>query len=196
MHTVEITALLRKASAGDTAAYQDLIPEVYNDLRTMAARFLRSERAGHTLQATALVNEAWLRLSANPAMSWVNRNHFFAVASTIMRHVLIDSAKKKRAGKRGGGAIHVELKENLQISDESCDRIEALDPALQQLEKEHPRKARVVEMKFFAGMTEEEIGAVLGVSEKTVRRDWDYAKAYLHKLTSPQDVSSSASASR
>jgi RNA polymerase sigma factor (TIGR02999 family) len=174
-----VTAILKRLSKGDASAADELMPIVYRELRALASSYLRRERRDHTLQATALVNEAYLRLVGLGPLDFAGRAHFFAVAANIMRRILIDHARQRLAEKRGHGAAHLELQENLMISDQNCARLIDVDQALERLGKLDQRQARVVELRYFAGMTEEEIGLLLGVSSRTVKRDWLSAKAWL-----------------
>jgi RNA polymerase sigma factor (TIGR02999 family) len=175
----ETTDLLQRTSRGDKLAEAELFPKVYSELHKMAARYLRQERQGHTLQATALVNEVYLKLTAQSQPSWENRAHFFGVAAQAMRRILVDHARKKGAVKRGNGIPLSALDEGLTVSPEQCALIRDLDEALNNLEKLSPRQVKVVELRFFAGMNEEEIGAALGISSRTVKRDWTMARAWL-----------------
>jgi RNA polymerase sigma factor (TIGR02999 family) len=156
------------------------LPLIYDELRQMAAHHLRQEQPGHTLQATALVHEAYLRLIGPDNIVWKSRAHFFGVAAQVMRHVLVDYARQKRAEKRGGGQARLPLEEGLAVSDEQCALIDELDAALQRLEKLNARQAKVVELRFFSGLKEEEIADFLAVSVRTVRRDWIVARAWIY----------------
>jgi RNA polymerase sigma factor (TIGR02999 family) len=181
-----ITALLLDLERGDARAADVLVPLVYEELRRIASRQLRRESEGHTLSPTALVNEAYLRLVDQTRVQWVNRAQFFAVAARLMRRVLLDHARKVGAAKRGGGWQRMEL-EGAEIPvEERAAELVALDEALDRLEALNPRLAQVVECRFFGGMTEEETAAALGVTDRTIRRDWTKAKGWLHlTLTSP-----------
>lgn len=176
---VNITQLLRRISAGDSTAEQLLFPLIYKELRRLAGAFFRHERPGHTLQPTALVNEVYLRLAAQETMDWQSRAHFFAVAASTMRRVLIDHIRKNRAAKRGAGGQRLELEDCLIVSAEKFDLLLAVDQALDRLAVQDERQARIVEMRFFGGLTEEEIGLLLGLCERTIKRDWMMAKAWL-----------------
>jgi RNA polymerase sigma-70 factor (ECF subfamily) len=180
MAASEMTELLHRLARGDREAEQELIPQVYCELRKIAARHLQRERPGHTLQATALVHEAYMRLTDQREIEWQDRTHFFAVAAQVMRRILVDHARQRKAGKRGGGAVQVPFTEELSLADDQCDLIEGIDAALERLERLSPRQARVVELRFFSGLTEEEIAEVLGVSSRTVKRDWTIARAWLY----------------
>jgi RNA polymerase sigma-70 factor (ECF subfamily) len=175
----EITALLRRLSRGDREAEKDLIPHVYQQLRNLAAKCLRAERPDHSMQATALIHEAYLRLAVQEGADWQDRAHFFAVASKIMRRVLVDHARQRLALRRGGNATRVEWNESLVVGSDQCDLVADLHEALDRLAEIAERAARVVEMRFFAGMTEEQIAVVLGVASRTVKRDWEFARAWL-----------------
>jgi RNA polymerase sigma-70 factor (ECF subfamily) len=180
MGTGEISTLLAGARAGDTACESRLFEAVYSELRGMAATFLRSERSDHTLQPTALVNEAYLRLLGSADAGWENRAHFFKMASTVMRHILVDHARARRAHKRDGRLVRVTLNaEPPAFSSTDLDRVLAVDDALQRLAEWDARQAKVVELRYFAGFDVAETADILGVSEKTVKRDWSMARAWL-----------------
>ena len=181
----EITEQLIAWSKGDDAALEQLIPAVYQELRRMADHYLRGEDSGHSLQPTALVHEAYLRLIDQTKVEWQNRAHFFGVAAQMMRRILIDHAKAKHRVKRGGTAVKVMLDENVNFTQERASELLALDDALQSLARMDERKSRIVELRYFGGLTVEETAQVLGVSDKTVMRDWNLAKAWLYReLTS------------
>jgi len=175
----EITLLLQRCAHGDRQASADLLPLVYNELRRHAARRMAHEAAGHTLQPTALVHEAWLRLSKDDGGGWQNRAHFFGAAAEAMRRILIENARRKARGKRGGDLLRVEYNELDFVSASPDEKILLLDDALQRLEAEDPVKARIVTLKFFGGRTNLEVAEILGVTERTVDRHWAYAKAWL-----------------
>ncbi len=177
----DVTQILLEFREGNRASQDRLIGLVYADLRRIAAGRLRHEAAGHSLQPTALVHEAYLRLADMKRMDWKCRAHFFAIASTLMRQILVDHARAKRAEKRGGHEPTVYLDENLFPAPGRAQEVIALDDALDQLARMDERQAKVVEMRFFAGMTEEEIGDVLEISTRTVKRDWRIARAWLFK---------------
>jgi RNA polymerase sigma factor (TIGR02999 family) len=177
----EITQLLREWSNGDKEALNKLMPVVYSELRRLAAHYMRQERPGHTLQSTALVNEAYLRLAGAREINWQDRAHFFAVASQIMRHILVDHARSYKYAKRGGGAIKVSLDEVAILSEERAAELITLDKALKGLEALDPRKSQVVEMRFFGGLSIDETAEVMKLSSMTIQREWRWAKAYLHK---------------
>ncbi len=176
-----ITALLLELERGDERAADHLVPLVYDELRRIASRQLRREAEGHTLSPTALVHEAYLRLVDQTRVQWVNRAQFFAVAARLMRRVLLDHARRVGAAKRGGGWKRMEL-EGAEIAvEERAAELIALDDALEKLAALNPRLSQVVECRFFGGMTEEETAAALGVTDRTVRRDWIKAKGFLHQ---------------
>jgi RNA polymerase sigma-70 factor, ECF subfamily len=179
--TPNVTQLLAAWSGGDQAALETLTPVIHHELHRLAARYMAGERPGHILQATALVNEAYLRLVDWKDARWQNRAHFFAMAAQIMRRVLVDMARERGRAKRGRGQLHVSLSEAEQVSSgESADLV-ALDDALKSLEELDPRKSRVVELRFFGGLSLEEVAHVLDVSVGTVRRDWSLARAWLFR---------------
>jgi RNA polymerase sigma factor (TIGR02999 family) len=176
-----LTALLRRWNQGDRAALDALVPAVYDELRRLARVQLANERAGHTLQPTALVHEVFLRLGSYERISWQDRAHFFAVASRIMRRVLVDHARKRRAAKRGGSATQVTLTDvGVRVPSQDVDLI-ALDQALQQLEEKDARQCSIVEMRYFGGLEHKEIAEVLEISVPTVKRDWRVAKLWLRR---------------
>lgn len=185
----DVTALLLDWSRGDRAAFDQLLPLVYAELRRMAARQLRKERVGHTLQPTALVHEAYLRIVDQRQVDWQNRAHFFGVAAQVMRRILVDYARRRRAGKRGEGAPCVSIDDVQNIAAPSEMPILALDHALDRLQKIDPELARVVELRAFGGLTIEEAAHVLEVSPSTAKREWRTAKAWLtRELGSGSDV--------
>ncbi len=164
---------------GDQEAPENLIPLVYEELRRLARRHMRSERAGHTLQTTALVHEAYLKLIDSSRVQWQNRAHFYAVSAQLMRRILVDFARSRSKLKRGGDAIQVSLGEGLEISRERGADLVALDDALNTLTRLDPRQSRVVELRFFGGLSVEETAEALKVSPETVKRDWRLAKIWL-----------------
>lgn len=176
----DVTALLDRLIAGDQEALPKLVPLVYDELHRLAAGYMRRERADHTLQATALVNEAYLKLIRQPSPNWQSRAHFFGVAAQVMRHILVDHARGHASEKRGGGVRPVVLEDDLLSSREKSIDLLRLDASLKRLADRDTRQARVVELRFFGGLTVEEAADVLGVSPKTVKRDWSMAKAWLH----------------
>jgi RNA polymerase sigma factor (TIGR02999 family) len=177
----EVTELLKESARGDRAALDQLLPLVYNELRGIADRYLRRERAEHTLQATALVHEAYLRLVDQKNVEWQNRAHFFGVAAQMMRRILVDHARAHQTAKRGSGGIKVSLDDVLEISDEQIESMIALDDALKSLEQIDPQKSRIVELRFFGGLSIEETAEALGIGTATVIRQWRMAKAWLYK---------------
>jgi RNA polymerase sigma factor (TIGR02999 family) len=185
--THEITALLRAWTAGDEQALEKLTPLVYRELHRRARRYMAREPAGHILQTTALINEVYLRLVDLRELTWQDRAHFFAVCAKLMRQILIDLARARRYQKRGPGAIHVSLEEASSASKEPQVDLLALDEALKALARIDPRKGRVVELRFFGGLSVEETAEVLRVSAETVMRDWKFARACLHQELSKQD---------
>jgi RNA polymerase sigma factor (TIGR02999 family) len=174
-----ITQLLLEVKAGNADAMTRLMPIVYRELRRLAGHYFRQERPGHTLQPTALVHEAYLRLVGQTDRNWQNRAHFFAVAAQTMRGVLVDHARANLARKRGGRQVHVELDHSLNLAAPKPQAILVLDETLKRLEQIDPRASRVVELRWFVGLSVEEAAHVMGISEKTVRRDWNFAKAWL-----------------
>jgi len=176
-----ITAYLARWSDGDRAAFDALLPLVEGELRRLARRMLRGERGDHTLQPTALVNEAWLRFEGERAMRWRDRGHFFAVAAQIMRFILVDYARRHQSEKRGGGFYRVSLSDVLDLADVRFDGIVDIDDALTRLARADERKARVATLRLFAGATVEETADALGVSAITVMRDWRFARAWLRR---------------
>lgn len=175
----EVTLLLERLRQGDREAEDQLLPLVYDELHRIARRFMRRERSGHTLQTTALLHEAYLRL-ATIEIDIASRSHFFALAAKQMRRVLVDHARARLSRKRGSGSTPLELKAEILVIEQPPELIEALDDALSKLGEIDPRQARIVEMRFFGGLTEEEIGLVLGISARTVKRDWIMAKRWLY----------------
>ena len=175
-----VTQLLAEWNHGDNAALVELTPLVYEELRRLAHHFMEGQRSDHTLQTTALVDEAYLRLADQTKPRWQNRAHFFAVAARAMRQILVNYAKSSRAQKRGGGALKVELDEAAIVSPEQSQAIVDLHEALERLGALDSRKARVVELKYFGGLNHDEIAEVMKISSVTVRRDWVFAKAWLH----------------
>ncbi len=182
-----VTQLLHQASNGNQDAFNKLLPLVYEELKQLARKKLRAEREGHTLNATALVHEAYLKLVDQKEVEWQSRTHFFAIASQAMRRILIDYAKLKKAGKRGGGAPHVSLETAESVSpgeifnDDQASELIALDDALNRLAEFNQRGAQVVQYRYFGGLSHSEIAEVLGTSEITVRRAWTMAKSWLRR---------------
>lgn len=179
--TSQLTELLDDWNHGDSAALQKLTPLIYNELRRIAHRYAQRERNGHTLQTTALVNEAYLRLAGTGKPHWQNRSHFFAVTAQVMRHILIDHARHRQYVKHGGEAQHIPIEEASLMANERATELIALDEALRELANLDPRKTRVVELRYFGGLSLAETAEALDVSIMTVRRDWRAAKAWLFR---------------
>ncbi len=177
----EVTQLLVAWRNGDEAARDELMPLVYQELHRLAHQYMSRERPGHTLQTSALVNEAFLRLADQRDVQWQNRAHFIGIAGQMMRRILVDYARNRGHAKRGGSALHVSLDEELIVSEERSAEVVALDDALQSLARLDERKSRLVELRFFGGLSIEETAEVLGVSPGTVMRDWTLAKAWLRR---------------
>jgi len=184
----DITQLLMDAHRGDHRAADELLPLVYDRLRSLAQELMKQERPGHTLQATALVHEAYLKLVDQQRVQWQDRAHFFAVAAQAIRRILVDHARGHGRVKRGGGRAKVALEEALAGSYDNVIDVVALDEAMSQLAQTHPQHARITEMRFFAGLTIEECAAVLGMSTRTVDRHWRYARAWLYRALSGDDT--------
>ncbi|HTV08316.1 MAG TPA: sigma-70 family RNA polymerase sigma factor [Candidatus Aquilonibacter sp.] len=176
----QVTQLLKAMAHGDQHAAEDLLPLVYTELHRLARSYMRRERPDHTLQATALINEAYLRL-AHDDTDWNSRDHFMAVAATTMRNILVDYARAHRAQQRGGGLQKVELREELVITPEKLEQIEQLDDALNRLEKHNARQARIVELRYFGGLSIEQIASVMKISSRSVKRDWSLARVWLFR---------------
>jgi RNA polymerase sigma factor (TIGR02999 family) len=175
----EITNLLKAWSAGDAAALDQLSKQVYDELRRMARRHMKNERRDNTLQTTALVHEVYLRLVDVTKVEWRQRAQFFAIAAQMMRRILVDAARARASEKRGQGAVHVNFDETAVVSPQPDRSMVALDDALATFAEVAPRQAKVVELRYFGGLQEEEIVEVLHISPRTVRRDWDFARAWL-----------------
>ena len=175
----EVTVLLKAWSGGDRAALDRLTPIVYDELRRMARRYMRNERAGNTLQTTALVNEVYLRLVNVKDVDWQHRAHFFAISAKIMRRILVAAARARGTRKRGGRAEKVNIDEVAVLSPEPEGSIVALDAALEAFSKLAPRQAKVVELRYFAGLTAQEIAELMKTSPRTIERDWQFARAWL-----------------
>ena len=176
----DVSKLLRAWSAGDQTALDGLTPIVYEELHRLAHHYMKHERPGHSLQTTALVNEAYMRLVDYTRMQWQNRAHFFAVSAQLMRRILVDHARRQNL-KRGGGVPHVSLEEAALVGGDRADDLVALDDAMNALARLDPRKVQVVEMRFFGGLSIEETAEVLKISPATVRRDWGSAKVWLYQ---------------
>ncbi len=179
-HTGEVTRLLGELRAGKQDAEPQLLALLYDDLRRLAASYLRRERPDHTLQPTALVHEAYLRLVDQPEQNWQNRAHFLGISAHIMRQILVDHARKRYAAKRGGREQPLTLDESVLPGTQRPEELIALNEALVRLEAFDKRQSQVVELRFFGGMTEEEISHVLGISVRTIKRDWNVARAWLY----------------
>ena len=177
----DVTQILQAVGRGEARATEDLLPLVYEELRRLAAARMAQEAAGQTLQATALVHEAWLRLVAGRQQTWENRGHFFGAAAEAMRRILIENARRKSRLKRGGDHVRVELSELDLAETTPDDKVLMIDEALERLEAEDPEKARIVVMKFFGGLTNQEVAETLGITERTVERRWAFAKAWLFR---------------
>lgn len=182
-----VSELLQAWRAGDPAALERLTPLVYAELHRLAHRYMRRENAGHTLQTSALVNEAFVRLLEHQQVDWQNRAHFFGLAAQMMRHILLDHARTQTRAKRGGGARQVAFDETAIVSGERAAELIALDDALNDLAALDPRKSRLVELRFFGGLNNEEVAEVLGMSLRTVEREWRKAKAWLHRALNKRD---------
>jgi RNA polymerase sigma-70 factor (ECF subfamily) len=182
-----LTELLLEWQQGDKRAFDELTSLVYEELRRIAHRCVQRERDRHTLETTALVNEAYLRLAGGEQREWQNRAHFFAVMAQVMRHVLVDHARRRHYAKRGGRLQRVSLEDDSLMSPERAAELVALDEALGELSRIDPRKGRVVELRYFGGLSLEETAAVLEVSVMTVRRDWRAAKAWLYKAVKSEE---------
>ena len=182
----EITELLRRWRSGDEEALDRLTPLVYDELHRLAHRHLNRERPDHTLQTTALVNEAYLRLVEQSDVDWESRAHFFAVSAQVMRHILVDYARRHAAAKRGGEFQKVTLDGEAIVSRERAAELVALDEAMQALHKIHPRRSKVVELRYFGGLNNKDASEVLKVSETTIERDWRFAKAWLYRELQPR----------
>ena len=177
----EITQLLAEWSGGNQSALDELYPLVYDELHRLARRYMTRERKGHTLQTTALINEAYVRLVDQKNVHWANRSHFFAISAQIMRRILIDHARRHAYAKRGGGAQQVSLDEAATVTRGLSSELLRLDEALKSLAEMDPRRSHVVELRYFGGLSNEEIAGVLQVSENTVTRDWNMARAWLYQ---------------
>lgn len=182
----ETTELLRAWAGGDAQALEALVPRVYRELRHLAGRCLRNENSGQTMQVSDLVHEAYLHLADVSRLDWQHRSHFFAVSATLMRRILVDRARRRSTAKRGNRVAGIDVEQAMDLATRRSAELVALDDALNGLATLDPRKARIVELRFFAGLEVKETAAVVGVSEQTVMRDWKLAKAWLLKeLSSP-----------
>jgi len=178
--TTEITSYLRRWRNGDESALEDVLPLVYKELRLIAKRYREKERKEHTFQTTEIISEAYLRLVGQNSTDWQDRSHFFAVASTLMRNLLVDHARSRQYQKRGSGAEQVNIDDIAVFSSEPDEKIIALDEALVSLAKFDDRKSRIVELRYFGGLSSKEVAEIVGVSEITVKREWLKAKAWLY----------------
>jgi len=184
-----VSKLLHAWAGGDLRARDELVPLVYHELRKRAAGYLRHERVDHTLQATALVHEAFLRLAGHDRAAWQNRGHFYAVAAQTMRRILVDHARERRAAKRPGAGIRVDLDEQIPAPEASSCDILMLDEALDELSALDARQGRIVELRYFGGLSEQEVADALSVSRATVTREWKRARAWLyHRMTLPPTI--------
>ncbi len=191
MDSRAITDALNGLAEGDPKALDRILPAVYRELRQLAAAYLQAERKGHTLQPTALAHEAYLRLAGGTAPAWKGRAHFLGIAARVMREILVDHARRRKALKRGGGRALTVMSESLRLADDRPVAFDDLDRALQDLAKLSGRQARVVELRFFGGLTVEETAEVLGVSPVTVKRDWALARAWLYRELSGSEAGES-----
>ena len=182
--TEQVTQLLLAWREGDEAALGELLPLVYDELHRLAARYMRRESPGHTMQTSALVNEAFIRLVDQRQVHWQNRAHFFGIAAQLMRRILLDHARGQARGKRGGGVHRVSFDEGAIVSEQRAAELIALDDALNALAAFDSRKSRIVELRFFGGLSNEEVTEVMGMSLRTVEREWRKAKAWLHHAIS------------
>jgi RNA polymerase sigma factor (TIGR02999 family) len=180
LQEAEVTALLVEVAKGNLAAQERLVPLVYEQLKKLASYYMRREREDHTLQTTALVHEAYLKLVRQQDVNWQGRSHFYGIAAQLMRRILIDHARGHLREKRGGAKVLLPLNEALAFSPEHSEDLLKLDEALERLAKLDPRQSRIVELRFFGGLSVEQTSEFLGVSPKTVKRDWAVAKAWLH----------------
>ena len=177
----QITQLLLEWRNGEHTAFEKLVPIVYDELRRLARAFMRRQNPGHTLQTTALVNEAYLRLVDSDKVNWQSRTHFFAISAQLMRRILVDAARRKQSQKRGGDRLQVTLDERFDIPLENETDMVALDDALKRLAAFSPRQSRIVELRYFGGLTEEQVAETMEISSRTVRRDWSLARAWLYR---------------
>jgi len=180
----QVTQLLKAMRAGDPQAAEDLLPLVYAELHRLAKSYMRRERPDHTLQATALINEAYLRL-VGEEIDWKNRAHFIGLSAKVMRRVLVDYARAHKAEQRGGGLQRVEMQEELAVAPEKLEEVQQIDELLEKLEKENPRQARVVELRYFGGLSFEEIGTLLQLTSRTAKSDWALARIWLMDQLQP-----------
>jgi RNA polymerase sigma factor (TIGR02999 family) len=184
----EVTQILEAVSRGEPKAADELLSLVYEELRRLAAAKMALEAPGQTLQPTALVHEAWLRLTRDEQRKWNDRTHFFAAAAEAMRRILVDNARRKRAERHGGGQQRVDMPEIASAVAENEDKVLAVNEALEKFAKLDPQKAELVKLRYFVGMTTEEAAEALGISERTAKRYWAFARAWLHEETKAQQV--------
>jgi RNA polymerase sigma factor (TIGR02999 family) len=184
----QVTQLLADWSGGDSGALEKLIPLVQPELHRLAHHYMGREAIGHTLQTTALLNEAYLQLVDDPKRSWQNRTHFVAAAAQLMRRIMVDHARERRALKRGGGALKVSLDDAALVTERRSEELLALDEALQELAVLDPRKSQIVELRYFGGMTIEETATFLKMSHRSVEREWTMAKAWLYRALSGKEA--------
>lgn len=183
----EVTQLLADWSDGDEGALDKLIPLVQPELHRLAHHYMSRERTGHTLQTTALLNEAYLQLVDDSTRNWQNRTHFMATAAQLMRRIMVDHARERCSLKRGGGALRVSLDDAALVTEKRSEELLALDEALERLAAQDPRKSRIVELRYFGGLTEEETAAFLKLSDRTVRREWRMARTWLYRALSGKE---------
>jgi RNA polymerase sigma factor (TIGR02999 family) len=183
----DVTRILEAVQQGDAAAAKDLLPLVYEELRQLARSKMAQQSAGHTLQATALVHEAWLRMAGAERQEWNGRSHFFAAAAEAMRHILVDSARRKRRAKHGGGQERLDVNEIEIAAGVDDEKILSVHEALEKLAIEDPIRAEVVKLHYFVGLTHAESAEILRISEKTVRRHWNYARVWLYQAIQSAD---------
>jgi RNA polymerase sigma factor (TIGR02999 family) len=177
----QITQLLLAWRNGEAKALDDLMPLVHRELKRIARNFMRRQNAGHTLQTTALVNEAYVRLVDSDRVNWQDRSHFFAISAQLMRRVLVDAARRKNSAKRGGERMQVTLADDVKTAPADQADVIAIDDALERLAKLNQRQCQIVELRYFGGLTEEEVAETLNISTRTVRRDWNLARAWLYR---------------
>ena len=177
----QITKLLIAWRNGESTALEELMPLVHRELKQIARRYMRHQRVGHTLQTTALVNEAYVRLVDSNRVNWQDRSHFYAISAQLMRRVLVDAARRKNSAKRGGERVQITLSDDLKTTPDSEADVVALDEALKRLAEMNARQCQIVELRYFGGLTEDEIATTLNISTRTVRRDWNLARAWLFR---------------
>ena len=175
------TRLIQEYSNGNKRALNEILPLIYDELKKISSRYLREEYRNHTFQTTELVHEAYIKLIGDQNVSWENRAHFFGIAAQSMRQILVDHARKRNAKKRGGGQINLSIDEILKVSEKADEQVLNLDEALKKLEAVDKRAAKIVELRYFSGLTIEETAKVLNISPSTAKRDWNFAKAWLYR---------------